>query len=254
MKKLLVMIMILALAVLPAMAEETPDTMLEGLVTELLETGFVMNDIEMGEVQLNTSDVTVWEGIYPDSEMQVGDYVIVHYDGKLTRSLPPQAHADRVGCHKLEGVVSEIYDDGFLLTGDELFGDVQVNMAPGFTHVFLNVPITVYYDGIMAMSLPGQVSGRHLLVPELSGTVSELGEEGFTLTTEDETVYQVHVTPGTLMAEMPVAVPQTDDGVAVTNIAPVVFEDGAYVTVYYNGATTRSLPPQLTALEVLIHQ
>ncbi len=257
MKKLLMMILALMMAVLPAMAEETPDLILEGIVTEILEDGFVLNDVEIGEVLLNTSEATVWEGIYPDEDMMVGHYVIVHYDGKLTRSLPPQAHADRVGCHVLEGMVGEIDDGGFLLTGDEIFGDVQINMEPGFTHVFANVPVTVYYDGVMAMSLPGQVSARLVLVPTITGTVSDLGEEGFTLTTDEEGVYQVHITPDVILTEMPAVMPEPseeNEDIALTNIQPVILEDGAYVTVYYNGATTRSLPPQLTALEVQIHK
>ena len=71
---------------------------LEGLVTEVLEQGFVMEDIELGSVLLNVDETTVMDGILAEGDIEVGQYVFVEYDGRLTRSLPPQAHADRVGC------------------------------------------------------------------------------------------------------------------------------------------------------------
>lgn len=71
---------------------------LEGLVTELVDGGFIMEDQELGQVLLNVDATTVLDGILADGEIEVGQYVIVDYDGRMTRSIPPQAHADRVGC------------------------------------------------------------------------------------------------------------------------------------------------------------
>lgn len=50
--------LLMALALpLGAFAEENePDTLLEGLVTEVLEQGFVMEDIELGSVLLNVDE------------------------------------------------------------------------------------------------------------------------------------------------------------------------------------------------------
>ena len=52
--------LLMALALpLGAFAEENePDTLLEGLVTEVLEQGFVMEDIELGSVLLNVDETT----------------------------------------------------------------------------------------------------------------------------------------------------------------------------------------------------
>ena len=49
-------------------------------------------------------------------------------------------------------------------------------------HLYQGMPITVYYNGVMAMSYPGQVTARHIVVPELTGVVSDRDSAGFTLT------------------------------------------------------------------------
>lgn len=220
--------LVLLAAALPlgALAQSSlPDTELEGFVTELVEGGFMMNDQEIGEVLLNVDDQTVLDGVLANEPIEVGQYVIVQYDGRLTRSLPPQAHADKVGCYVLSGTVSEYLESGFLLTGDELFGDVIVHADGALPHVYPNVPVTIYYDGIMALSMPGQVVARCVIVPELSGVVSEKDEEGFTLTDEEGAAYRVLVTDTTLVGEIlqetgEEANPEATDGSAGQEPAP----------------------------------
>ena len=287
MKKILIVVLVLLLAVvlpLTAFGEEI-DTELEGYVTEIVEGGFLLEDKEMGTVMLNTSDATVWDGVLMESELEVGMYVIVQYDGRMTRSLPPQAHADKVGCYVLEGTVSEFLPTGILLTGDPLFGDVIVQFEGDFPHVYLNVPITVYYDGVMALSLPGRVTAREIVVPQLSGTVSEKTEESFLLTDADGNEYHVNLSEDTLVTEVLPAVEEetvveetetaadeaeetevaeetltegetvdVDEPVETPELPVVEWADGDTVTVYYSGAMTRSLPPQLTALEVQVNR
>lgn len=184
-----------------AMAEAA-DTELEGFVTELVEGGFIMEDVELGQIMLNVDDATVLDGILQEEEIAVGQYVMVQYDGRTTRSLPPQAHADRVGCYVLNGVVGEFMEDGILLVGDELYGDVIVHIEGTMKHIYPNVPITVYYNGVMAMSLPGQVAAREIIVPELTGTVSELDEEGFMLTDAEGAEYRVLMNESTLVGRL----------------------------------------------------
>ena len=173
MKKILSVLMTIAmLAALPfaAMAEETEmDTLLEGLVTELVDGGFVMQDVQQGEVMLNTSENTVWDGMLAETELAVGHYVFVEYDGRMTFSLPPQAHADRVVCNVLTGSVVEVLEDGSILMNDDTFGETIVHLGEGMNHVYAGMPITVYYDGIMTLSLPGQANASHIVLPMLSG-------------------------------------------------------------------------------------
>lgn len=245
------------------------DTELEGLVKEVTEDGFLLEDAELGEVWLNTDETTVWDGVLAEGELEVGQYVLVQYDGRLTRSLPPQAHADRVGCYVLRGTVDAFYDSGILLTNDETFGDVIVHLNDSLAHVYIGMPVTVYYDGIMMMSLPGQVNARHIVVPSLTGTVSERDEEGFTLTDAEAQAYRVLLTEETLvtLAHEDVAgntgtndpaAPEDEtsgeedavlDGEAEL---PLEWGDGDTVTVLHNGMLTMSDPAQLTALEVQV--
>lgn len=301
--------LLMALALpLGAFAEENePDTLLEGLVTEVLEQGFVMEDIELGSVLLNVDETTVMDGILAEEDIEVGQYVFVEYDGRLTRSLPPQAHADRVGCYRLTGTVDLSLSMGVLLTGDPIFGDVIIRVDGSMPHLYQGMPITVYYNGVMAMSYPGQVTARHIVVPELTGTVSDRDSAGFTLTDADGNEYRVLLSEQTFTGVLSASVedapavedeaqedateeesteaaepaadsdepaetdesvteepaeedpatdePAGDDEADASQPAPlptVEWGDGDTVTVYYNGVMTRSIPPQVTALEVLV--
>ena len=304
----------LALALLMALPlgafaqEAEPDTLLEGLVTEIVDEGFVMEDIELGNVLLNVDETTVMDGILAEEEIEVGQYVFVEYDGRLTRSLPPQAHADRVGCYRLTGTADLSLAVGVLLTGDPIFGDVIVRVDGSMPHLYQGMPITVYYNGVMALSYPGQVTASHIVVPELTGTVSDRDSAGFTLTDADGNEYRVLLSEQTFTGVLSASVEdapamdgaaqedagaeesvaaEPDEGESVMDesdedesamdepaaqepvaeepaggdeadasqpapLPTVEWGDGDTVTVYYNGVMTRSIPPQVTALEVLV--
>ena len=295
MKKILLWMLALCVALLPALslAENTEemDTQLEGFITEILDGGFVMEDVDMGEIMLNTSETTVWDGVLTEQELAVGQYVFVDYDGRMTFSLPPQAHADRVGCHVLEGVVMEVTEEGQLLIDDLTFGEVFVQMEGGFEHVYAGMPVTIYYDGVMSLSLPALANARHIIVPQLSGTVSEKTDEGFLLTDEYGQPWQVHISEETILSEiLPEAgmeivmdgeeelaaedeeaieetevieedevieneeIVDSEEAEEITEEAVLEIVDGDTVTIYYNGASTRSIPPQLTAMEIAIQR
>lgn len=308
-KKLYTFVCLLLAIALPlaSFAEEETDRVLEGMVTEIVEGGFLMEDAEMGTVMLNTDDATVWDGLVAQEALQAGHYVIVEYDGRMTRSLPPQAHADRVGCYMVQGFVRDIFEDGsFLLEGDPIHGEVIVHTEGVNSPVFSGVIATVYYDGVMALSLPGQVSARHIDVPHQTGTVSEWTEESFLLTAENGMVYQVNMNENTHVGVMEEAVIQessvleedesdfemnlSEDAEALLSetadaffamgeaqdkkvemmipgegtpdaftervevLETLEWGNGDTVTVYYNGILSKSIPPQMAALEVLVHK
>lgn len=272
-KKMMTLLSLLLAFALPlaAMAEEPEtDLLLEGLVTEIVEGGFVMEDINQGEVMVNTSEETVLDGVLLEEDLQTGMYVLVDFNGMMTRSLPPQVHADRIGCYRLSGSIAEIFEDGsFLLTGDAIYDEVIVHTALEM-NLFADMPITVYYNGAVTMSLPAQAGALHIIVPTLEGTVSDLTDEGFTLTDAEGTAYEVKLTEETLLSLQPVEIIEDEETeeVAVEEIAEeateeiaeeeaeVILElmDGQTVRVIYNGMLTRSIPAQLTALEIIIQQ
>ena len=170
----------------------------EGIVTEIFDGGFLMETTELGLIQVNTDDSTVLDGILTIEPLATGMYVIVDTNGMMTRSLPPQVYGTRVGCYTLNGVAGEITEEGVLLTGDPIFGEVFVQMTPTMATVFPGVPMLVYYDGVITMSLPGKVNARCVVVPELTGVVSEKDGAGFTLTDEEGNTYRI-LTSDTLL-------------------------------------------------------
>jgi len=208
--------------------------------------------------------------------------------------LPPQAHADRVVCAVLTGTVTEVLEDGSILMVDDTFGDTIVHLPEGMNHVYAGMPITVYYDGVMALSLPGQAIASHIILPELTGTVSNLTEEGFTLTDENGMEYEVKFDENTLISEEIIPVEEEvteetadeeavveeeaaeeeaaeeevigeevamEDAALTEEAAPTAellsesaidWADGDTVSVYFNGMMTRSIPAQVTAMEVVV--
>lgn len=278
MKKMMMTLLSLVLALalpLAAVAEESEmDLLLEGLVTEIVDGGFVLDDINQGEVMVNTSEETVLDGVLLEEDLQVGMYVMVDFNGMMTRSLPPQVHADRIGCYRLSGSISEMLEDGsFLLTGDPIYDEVIVHTALDM-NLFVDMPITAYYNGAVAMSLPAQAGALHIVVPALEGSISDLTEEGFILTDAEGTAYEVKLTEETLLslqpaeivedteteveaeAEEEAAEEETAEEETAEEEPEVILElmDGQTVRVIYNGMMTRSIPAQLTALEIIIQR
>lgn len=245
----------LPLAAYAQEGEEKVSTTLEGYVTEIVDGGFVLEDKQRGQVVLNTDESTVWDGVLIDNELEAGMYVLVDFDGRMTRSIPPQAHADRVGCYTLQGTVSEFYESGVLVTGDEIFGDVIVNLElVDSAHVYVGMKVLVYYDGVMALSMPGRVTAHELVVPSLTGTVSEKKESSFVLTTEGGDSYLVLMDENTLTG---MTLSATVEGVEELETEPeagqtLEWGDGDGVTVYYSGDMQETTPPQVTAMEILV--
>ena len=274
----------LALALLMALPlgafaqEAEPDTLLEGLVTEIVDEGFVMEDIELGNVLLNVDETTVMDGILAEEEIEVGQCCLfVEYDFTPHPQPSPQAHADRVGCYRADRHGGPVFGCGRCSRATRSSGMWIVRVDGSMPHLYQGMPITVYYNGVMALSYPGQVTASHIVVPELTGTVSDRDSAGFTLTDADGNEYRVLLSEQTFAgvlsasveeapaaeepaqdepAEAPKATedePLFLDGEEEAPALPTVeWGDGDTVTVYYNGVMTRSLPPQVTALEVLV--
>jgi hypothetical protein len=221
MKKMIMMVLALVLAAaapMGAFAGELlePAPPFEGIVTEVFEGGFLFDEIEMGIMQVNTDENTVLDGILSQQPIEVGMYVLVDHNGMMTRSIPPQIYGVRVGCYTLSGVAGEITEEGVLLTGDPIFGDAFVQMPADMAIVFPGAPMLVYYDGMMTMSLPGKVNARYVVVPQLTGVVSEKDGAGFTLTDGDGNAYRILTSDSLFVGLLPEAETQlTEETVAV---------------------------------------
>ena len=266
-------------------ADESP-VVWEGTLTEVLEDGFVMQEADGREILFNVDEQTALDGFETLEDLDVGMYVIVESDGRLTKSIPPQAHADRVTCYWLAGQVESVdAEENTFLMQTEL-GEVIVHQGDLTTPVYAGMTVTVYFDGVMAMSLPGQIAARKIVVPELQGTVLEMTESGFVLLTDDEMEYDVALTDETVRGVLLSAVEAALSGEGTEEEAPAGDETesepasetenaaeeeqdaqaglaeepavepvkGDRVTVYFSGEYTDEEGHELTALEVLIEK
>lgn len=249
MKKLLSVLLALVLVAvmaLPALAEETTVFELSGLVIDTSEEGILLDTTEFGEVMVLLDEYTKLD--VPDQEamialedvsdedkaaiddyllleqvngVRVGDYIHVIYDGKMTRSLPPQVMATEIRCYVLIGQViaqDELTAQEPVADGDEIADvDVEAEAASDETEaepeadadaetdadvdtdadtdepmaflfqdaltgaqVLVRLPedveaayevgeqLIIYYNGVMTMSLPGQINPDLINVFELA--------------------------------------------------------------------------------------
>ena len=131
--------------------------MLGGEVTEVGEGYFVMADAELGEVQVNLGDDSAFDGVELD-ELAAGQYVYVIYDGKMTRSLPPQVFALRVSMYATTGEITELTEGKMTLVRDEIGDEVIVFLPEDAPQLAVGDSVTVYTTGVMTMSLPAQTT------------------------------------------------------------------------------------------------
>ena len=143
----------------PEQTEQTEQEifMLGGEVTELGEDFFVMTDAELGEVQVNLGDDSAFDGVEP-GELAVGQYVYVIYDGKMTRSLPPQVFALRVSMYATAGSITELTDGKMTLVRDEIGDEVIISLPQDAPELSVGDHVTAYTTGIMTMSIPAQMN------------------------------------------------------------------------------------------------
>ena len=156
-------------------ADENEVYYLTGQITEITDEYIILEGTE----QVNLFDDTAFGGKFPD-ELVVGEYAQVIYDGKMTRSIPPQVTALAVDVCVLEGKVAEILEDGRVLidrTGvmeqqvdshlkEDGTVETEVTLTP--EQVILSLPEGVelkvgdsavfYTTGIATMSLPAQMN------------------------------------------------------------------------------------------------
>lgn len=132
---------------------------LSGLIGEVTPEYLVITDAELGEVRVNLGEETVFEGVEHEA-LAVGQYVYIDYDGKMTRSLPPQVFAMRVYAHVVSGTVTAVEEGSVTLDQDG--SPVVVHLPEGAPALAPGQHVTAYTSGMMTMSLPPQVSAGYV--------------------------------------------------------------------------------------------
>lgn len=216
-----------------ALAESMPaqvDAMV-GRIVEMREDGSIL--IERldsdGQVLVNIPEDSTYEA---DWALDVGDVIFVGYDGRMARSMPPQIFAQSIRSYSIEGLVTQAdAENNRLLIDSPEVGEVWATLPEGENAAdYADAYVRIFYNGIMAMSLPGQVFAVTVETMALDeGKVTEIAD-GYFLLEGINGALRVNFDAHTKV---------------ITS-----FDEGDTVQVYYNGITTRSLPPQAYGLVI----
>lgn len=129
-----------------------------------------------------------------------------------------------------EGFVMELLDDAFLMqtvAGQPIEVLMDEETVIEGKEIAVGDFVQVIYNGMMTRSIPAQITAMVIRDNMLMGVVSDLTEEGFTLTYGEE-IFAV-----------------TADASLLEGI-----QDGMFITLYHSGMMTRSIPPMVTALHI----
>ena len=202
---------------------------LEGMVLEITEEGWLIENAELGEVMILTSEDTYVEAM---RDIIPSDYLYIDYNGMMTRSLPPQVTASVVRMYVLTGSVVEANaEENTLLLNTDTHGEVMVNLPEEWAGYEIDSEyMTVYFNGAMTMSIPAQIGAGHALPGyTLQGTVTEINDD-WMLIGEGMEAVQVHY-----------AAPLMPENVKV----------GDVILVIHDGQMTRSIPAQISASQII---
>jgi len=145
-------------------------------------------------------------------------------------ALIPSPDADAIDGALIEGFVMDVLDESILLlTRDGLYVEALLTEETFFDgkDVAIGDYIQIDYSGMMSRSIPAQITAVVVRDHMLQCVVSEMTEEGFTLTFGED-IYAV-----------------TADADLLEGI-----QDGMFVTVYFDGMMTRMIPAGVTALHI----
>lgn len=135
--------------------EEIELVTLTGTIVEVTDEYVLLDVGDMGQVQANLSEDTLIEGV---EELAVGQTAIVTYDGKMTRSLPAQITALRVGVYEVRGTVKTMEDGRIIVEKTEGGDEVVLTLPENAPALAVGDVITAYTTGISTMSLPPQMN------------------------------------------------------------------------------------------------
>ena len=128
---------------------------LTGVITEITDEYVLLDVGDMGQIQANLSEDTLIEGV---EELAIGQTAIVTYDGKMTRSLPAQITALRVGVYAVRGTVKTMEDGRITVEKTEGGDEVVLTLPENAPALAVGDVITAYTTGISTMSLPPQMN------------------------------------------------------------------------------------------------
>ena len=136
---------------------------LGGQITEIADGYILIMDNVHGAVQVNLGDDTLYDGADLE-ELNVGQYIQVMYDGKMTRSIPAQVYALKIGLYPVSGVVKEVGEGSITLSREEIGDEVIIFLPQGAATPNVGDNVTAYTNGAMTMSLPAKTHAIGVVV------------------------------------------------------------------------------------------
>ena len=136
---------------------------LGGQITEIADGYILIMDNVHGAVQVNLGDDTLYDGADLE-ELNVGQYIQVMYDGKMTRSIPAQVYALKIGLYPVSGVVKEVGEGSITLSREEIGDEVIVFLPEGAAVPAVGDNVTAYTIGMMTMSMPAKTHAIGVVV------------------------------------------------------------------------------------------
>ncbi|MGN0779219.1 MAG: hypothetical protein ACI4MJ_08745 [Aristaeellaceae bacterium] len=156
---------IAALSIRPAALPEIYDV--SGMVTEITEEYVMIEDADGQQLQVNLSEDTLVEySVSGSEELSVGDYITVLYNGMMTRSLPAQMTALTIRATALTGTVTAVEESRFTMLTDEGMEVIVNGTTADWPVVAEDARIRVYFNGVMTLSLPGQIGAQLIMAAE----------------------------------------------------------------------------------------
>ena len=128
---------------------------LTGVINGITDEYVLIDAGDMGQIQANLSEDTLIEGV---EELAIGQMAMVTYDGKMTRSLPAQITALRIGVYEIRGTVKAMEDGRVTVEKTEGGDEVVLTLPEDVPELAVGDVITAYTTGISTMSLPPQMN------------------------------------------------------------------------------------------------
>ncbi len=208
--------------------------MVQGVVSDMTDESFTLTFGE--EVWQINAEAAQLEGI------QDGMFVTVFHSGMMTMSLPPQLAAVHIRGQEIVGVVTEMMENGFVLSvdGEEIpYAVFPKENALIFVQAEPGMELIVVTDGLMTAGLDQITVNAAEIIPlpmveevfDMKGTVTEITDSYILILNGAGQEVQVNLYEDTLF-----------EGKEI--------EAGDFIHVTYNGMITFSIPGQINAMKI----
>lgn len=136
---------------------------ISGEILEITEEYILIGNEQLGEVQVNLAEGTVIEGAHA---LEIGQTVVVMYNGMMTRSLPAQITAMHIGVYVVEGTVTTVEEDHVIIRREDTAEEIVMTLPENAPELNEGDRVIAYTNGAMTMSLPPQMNAIAIVLAD----------------------------------------------------------------------------------------